>query len=152
MLYDALCFIDKQGIPFPDAINDNLPERIKMFGNNPRKVYADVYIDDHNAGGIVLPEIPEPEKKKEDLKESKEDTAQKTTEQDIVKQLERLIEIVEKTVSIQQEILLQKQNHNVFFYPAHYCEPLHTQDTGDRRVNPYTDPYRYPYCQSTLFS
>lgn len=32
----------------PDAVNDNLPELIDEFGNNPRKVYADYYIDDHN--------------------------------------------------------------------------------------------------------
>lgn len=25
------------------------------FGNNPRKIYADIYIDDHNAGGLRLP-------------------------------------------------------------------------------------------------
>lgn len=39
----------------PDAINDNLPERCARFGNNPRKIYADIYIDDHNAGGLRLP-------------------------------------------------------------------------------------------------
>ena len=44
---------------YPDAVNDNLPERIEKWGNNPRKIYADVYIDDHNAGGLILPEIPE---------------------------------------------------------------------------------------------
>ena len=40
----------------PNAVNDNLPERVAMFGNNPRKVYADIYIDDHNAGGLRFPE------------------------------------------------------------------------------------------------
>ena len=39
----------------PDAVNDNLPELKHEFGNNPRKVFADVYIDDRNAGGVVLP-------------------------------------------------------------------------------------------------
>lgn len=38
----------------PDYVNDNVPELKKSFGNNPRKVYADVYIDDHNAGGIEM--------------------------------------------------------------------------------------------------
>ena len=33
---------------YPDAVNDNLPDLVKAFGNNPRKVYADFYIDDHN--------------------------------------------------------------------------------------------------------
>lgn len=33
-----------------DAVNDNLPALKEAFGNNPRKVFADIYIDDHNAG------------------------------------------------------------------------------------------------------
>jgi len=36
----------------PDAVNDNLPEMKEFYGNNPRKVFANVYIDDHNAGGL----------------------------------------------------------------------------------------------------
>ena len=36
----------------PDEVNDNLPEN--KWGNNPRKVFANVYIDDHNAGGLVF--------------------------------------------------------------------------------------------------
>ena len=36
----------------PDAVNDNLPELKEVFGDNPRKVFANVYIDDHNAGGL----------------------------------------------------------------------------------------------------
>lgn len=36
----------------PDAVNDNLPELIEAYGNNPRKIFANVYIDDHNAGGL----------------------------------------------------------------------------------------------------
>ena len=36
----------------PDAANDNLPEQCALYGNNPRKVFAHVYIDDHNAGGL----------------------------------------------------------------------------------------------------
>lgn len=31
-----------------DAVNDNLPEMIEFFGNNPRKIFANEYIDDHN--------------------------------------------------------------------------------------------------------
>jgi len=38
----------------PDAVNDNLPEMCSFYGNNPRKVFANVYIDDHNAGGLVF--------------------------------------------------------------------------------------------------
>lgn len=38
----------------PDAVNDNLPEIKEFYGNNPRKVFANIYIDDHNAGGLVF--------------------------------------------------------------------------------------------------
>jgi len=38
----------------PDAVNDNIKSMQELFGNNPRKIYADVYIDDHNAGGLRL--------------------------------------------------------------------------------------------------
>ena len=31
-----------------DAVNDNTDKQKKIWGNNPRKVYADCYIDDHN--------------------------------------------------------------------------------------------------------
>lgn len=33
------------GLTF-DAVNDNLPEAVEYFGNNTRKVHADVYLDD----------------------------------------------------------------------------------------------------------
>lgn len=56
-LDDAVAWLNEYGIS-PDAVNDNLPDRIAKWGNNPRKVYADVYIDDHNAGGVLLPIIP----------------------------------------------------------------------------------------------
>ena len=36
-----------------DAINDNLPEVIEMYGNNSRKITCDYYIDDK----AVLPEM-----------------------------------------------------------------------------------------------
>ena len=44
----------------PDAINDNLPEvKAKWPDNpNPRKIFADVYIDDRNAGGVKWPDLP----------------------------------------------------------------------------------------------
>jgi hypothetical protein len=29
-----------------DAVNENLPDMVEKFGNDCRKVYADVYIDD----------------------------------------------------------------------------------------------------------
>ena len=57
-LREALTFLVLRKC-FPAAINDNLPERVEHWGNNPRKVYADVYIDDHNAGGLMIPELEE---------------------------------------------------------------------------------------------
>lgn len=40
------CFNCKKfGLEF-DAVNANLPEMVAHWGNNPRKVFADVYIDD----------------------------------------------------------------------------------------------------------
>lgn len=34
-----------------DAVNDNSERMKEIYGNNPRKVYADYYIDDHNWDG-----------------------------------------------------------------------------------------------------
>lgn len=50
-LDDALKFLKAYGL-VPDAVNDNLPELCDLYGNNPRKIFANVYIDDHNAGGL----------------------------------------------------------------------------------------------------
>ena len=50
-LLQALEFLAIHDI-LPDAANDNLPEQCALYGNNPRKVFAHVYIDDHNAGGL----------------------------------------------------------------------------------------------------
>lgn len=47
----ALEFLDVFDLR-PNAANDNLPEMKEFYGNNPRKVFANVYIDDHNAGGL----------------------------------------------------------------------------------------------------
>lgn len=43
---------------WPDEINDNLRETRAQWGNNPRKIYADVYIDDHNARFGVCADLP----------------------------------------------------------------------------------------------
>lgn len=46
-LDEALEFCKKYNLEF-DCINDNyLPRQIE-YGDNPRKIYADYYIDDHN--------------------------------------------------------------------------------------------------------
>lgn len=44
-LMNAVYWCRKQGVMF-DAVNQNIPEIIKAFGTDCRKIYADVYIDD----------------------------------------------------------------------------------------------------------
>lgn len=46
-LDDATDWCREQGLLF-DAINDNLPEIVELYGNNSRKITCDVYIDDRN--------------------------------------------------------------------------------------------------------
>ena len=45
LLHSAVKWCERQGLRF-DAINENLPEMNELYGNNCRKVGADVYIDD----------------------------------------------------------------------------------------------------------
>ena len=45
LLQDAVGFCEALGI-HPDAINENLPERIAAYGGDSRKVSADEYWDD----------------------------------------------------------------------------------------------------------
>jgi Predicted hydrolases of the HAD superfamily len=45
LLDAAVEWSKEQGITF-DAVNENLPELIEMYGNDCRKVSADIYIDD----------------------------------------------------------------------------------------------------------
>lgn len=44
-LMDAVNTLRANGL-MPNYINDNAPEVIARLKNNPRKIYADVYIDD----------------------------------------------------------------------------------------------------------
>lgn len=44
-LQEAVDWCAEHGLIF-GAVNDNLPENIEKYGNNPRKVYATCYIDD----------------------------------------------------------------------------------------------------------
>lgn len=46
-LDEAVSWCKTRGLIF-DAVNDNTTTMKGVFGNNPRKVYADFYIDDHN--------------------------------------------------------------------------------------------------------
>ena len=48
-LHEAREWLSNEFAFVPDAVNDNVRALKEQFGNNPRKVYADVYIDDHNA-------------------------------------------------------------------------------------------------------
>lgn len=50
---DAVNYLLEHGIPF-HRFNDNHPDQIALYGNNSRKVYAHVYIDDKNLGGLPM--------------------------------------------------------------------------------------------------
>ena len=50
-LEDAIRWCREQELEL-DAINDNLPEIVEMYGNNSRKITCDYYIDDRS----LLPE------------------------------------------------------------------------------------------------
>jgi len=50
-LIEAINWLHEKGISF-DRVNDNHPDGIRKYGNNSRKVYADVYIDDGQIGGL----------------------------------------------------------------------------------------------------
>lgn len=45
MLEKAVVWCGVWGLTF-DAVNANLPENVKQYGNDCRKVYADIYLDD----------------------------------------------------------------------------------------------------------
>ena len=71
-LEEAVLWCLNHGLRF-DAINENLPENVKFFGNDCRKVWANEYWDDravpviaeHNAlaGQIIAIEKYEPQRK-----------------------------------------------------------------------------------------
>lgn len=44
-LKEAVIWCQSYGLEF-DCVNDNLPELVKKYGTNSRKVAADIYIDD----------------------------------------------------------------------------------------------------------
>ena len=55
-LEEAVAWSAAQGLTF-DAVNDNLPDMIELYGNNCRKVFADGYIDDRNVRDLLGVEI-----------------------------------------------------------------------------------------------
>ena len=46
-LDNAIEWCKEHGLEF-DAVNDNLPEIIEAWDSNPRKIFADIYLDDRN--------------------------------------------------------------------------------------------------------
>jgi histidinol phosphatase-like enzyme len=50
-LMAAVAWCKDNGLAF-DAINENLPEVIEMFGRDTRKIYADVYLDDKAVNSV----------------------------------------------------------------------------------------------------
>ena len=52
-LQEAVKWCEDHGLIF-DAVNENLPESIEMFGSDTRKVFAHMYIDDCSLGCLVL--------------------------------------------------------------------------------------------------
>jgi hydroxymethylpyrimidine pyrophosphatase-like HAD family hydrolase len=58
-LDEAISILTQYSIPY-DCVNETLPSFVEQWGNNGRKIFADVYIDDasiHNRNGIDWYEI-----------------------------------------------------------------------------------------------
>lgn len=53
-LQKAVSFCSEHGLEF-DAINENLPDVVALYGDNTRKISADVYIDDKASHMFNLP-------------------------------------------------------------------------------------------------
>lgn len=51
-LKTAVSFCRKQGLEF-DAVNENLPELVDLYGEDTRKIEADIYIDDKAVNPIT---------------------------------------------------------------------------------------------------
>lgn len=52
----ALKWCDEHGIKF-DAVNENLPELMKEYNNDSRKIYADEYIDDKAVNALLYQDL-----------------------------------------------------------------------------------------------
>lgn len=48
---EAINYLLECGIPF-DRFNDNEPTNIAQYNSNSRKIYAHVYVDDKQVGGL----------------------------------------------------------------------------------------------------
>lgn len=51
LLLDAVNWLLERGIPF-SRVNDNTPANSAKYGGNSRKVFADMYVDDRQVGGL----------------------------------------------------------------------------------------------------
>ena len=51
-LEDAVAYCEEEGLYF-DAVNENLPELIELYGGDTRKINADFYIDDKAVNPIA---------------------------------------------------------------------------------------------------
>ena len=51
LLIEAINWLLEQEIPF-NRINDNCPANSAKYGTNARKIFADVYVDDRQVGGL----------------------------------------------------------------------------------------------------
>lgn len=50
----AVSWCKEHGLEF-DAVNENVKEAIEFFGHDPRKIFANEYIDDNNTTDFDLP-------------------------------------------------------------------------------------------------
>lgn len=57
-LDEAVAWCREQGLVF-DSVNENLPSRVAYYRNNPRKIGADLYIDDRSCAppGKAAPDL-----------------------------------------------------------------------------------------------
>lgn len=51
LLTEAVNWLLAQGIPF-DRVNDNHPGNTEKYSSNSRKIYAHLYVDDKQVGGL----------------------------------------------------------------------------------------------------
>ena len=58
LLQAAVDWCKDRGLEF-DAVNDNLPELVARYGDNPRKISADIYLDDRAIGVFYPPKQSE---------------------------------------------------------------------------------------------
>lgn len=52
-LTEAINWLLDHKIPF-DRINDNNPDNVQKYGSNSRKIYAHLYIEDKQVGGLPM--------------------------------------------------------------------------------------------------